>query len=165
MLGVSPGVVKKWCDSGQLDSYRVPSPTGRGGGKDRRILRSSLYSFARANGVPLSVASRRSVLLVALPASDAAAIREMFPDVEMAVAMSSFEAGVRLGVDRPCCIVVDSRSLGRIEASIIQSYVKSNYSSVSVVTLPDDLLSVSHAIGVRLAASEATRKEASHAGA
>lgn len=47
LVGVSVGMVVKWCDSGRLKSYLVPMST------HRRITRAALVAFAREHGLPL----------------------------------------------------------------------------------------------------------------
>lgn len=47
MLKLAPRTVTKWCDKGLLPSYRIPP------GRDRRIVKSDLVEFIKANRFPM----------------------------------------------------------------------------------------------------------------
>lgn len=48
LLSCCPRTATKWFDSGLLKGYRMPGPRGF-----RRVLRASVFEFARAHGIPI----------------------------------------------------------------------------------------------------------------
>lgn len=55
LVGVAPRTVAMWCDTGVLDSYRIPRGFGTKAGDagDRRVTRAALVKFLQEHGMPL----------------------------------------------------------------------------------------------------------------
>ena len=129
---VATSTVNKWFDSGQLKGFRVP------GSRHRRIPRENLAKFLRENGISLErldTATTSTVLLVTRDAQLVAALKRALPDfLELAVAPSSFEAGVQAEALRPASIVIDY-GIGRQMAEQIGRRLRSDGSLPEVVLI------------------------------
>ena len=93
ICNVAPRTVSKWFDSGQLKGYRIP------GSKDRRIPRSELDRFMKANNMPATMlpTGKIRVLIVDSNADSASALADTLrtkADYEVQTARNNFETGV-----------------------------------------------------------------------
>ena len=106
ICNVAPRTVSKWFDNGQLRGYRIP------GSKDRRIPKPQLLRFMRAHSIPLGeLETGRTYLLIVDndPALTAILKESLEADglYEVAVASTTFEAGVLAGTRPPHVMIVD----------------------------------------------------------
>lgn len=101
MIGVDPGSVANWIDSGVLKAHRTP-------GGHRRVDAEDLLRFLREHNMPIpaQLKDRPVRILVvdderAMTQMLAKAIRLQFPDYEVVEAHDGFRAGVPWRRKRP----------------------------------------------------------------
>jgi CheY-like chemotaxis protein len=109
MCGVSFPTVIKWIDSGLLKGYRIP------GSNARRVTQEALEDFAVKHKIPLldtgEEESGRPIQVLAVDDDKDILdlISDTFEDSDMEVhmAQSGFEAGVRLATIKPSVVILD----------------------------------------------------------
>jgi excisionase family DNA binding protein len=134
---VAPRTVSKWFDSGRLHGYRIP------GSPDRRIPREDFIRFLKANGMPLGnlESADNRILVIGADAPLQAILREHIRDrcdADIAVAASSFEAGIHAEQLNPTCVIVDL-AMGRIEAGqIVQAMQPARPTTIFLALTSDE---------------------------
>jgi hypothetical protein len=131
LCDVAPRTVAKWCDSGKLESIRIPS-NGHKGHRDRRIARSEVVRFLNEHGIPLDgLSSKPKALLIGCNPSVVHRIQEMVAgDLDVKSVASVFAAGREIQSWQPKTIVIDS-SVGLSAISEIASESKVPFGTVS----------------------------------
>jgi excisionase family DNA binding protein len=133
---VAAHTVSRWIDSGRLRGYRIP------GSQDRRVPREAFVEFLKANKMPMNgfEPGPKRILLIGVDS----ALRETLSqhilercEAEIAVASSSFEAGICAGRLGPDCVVIDL-ALGRIEAGQIVQGLRAARPATVFVALNGD---------------------------
>ena len=129
---VATSTVNKWFDSGQLKGFRVP------GSRHRRIPRENLVKFLNDNGISLEkldTATTSTVLLVTDNSKLVDALQRTLPGfLKLAIAPSSFEAGVQAETLRPASIVIDY-AIGREMAERIGRRLRADGSPTGLVLI------------------------------
>lgn len=138
---VVPRTVSKWVDSGRLKAFRIPF-----GLRERRILRKDLIRFLKEYGIPLGDLEDEAMVKVLIVAQDQALIENLRRELpversfKVAVAISSFHAGIQVEDLHPDCIIVDF-SIGRTEALMICRNLRRDIDFANIILialLPDD---------------------------
>lgn len=137
---VSGWSVRRWFNSGRLKGYRLP------GSQEIRVPRDYLIRFLKEHGMPLYDLEDEVMAKVLIVAQEQALIEELRSEMpldhsfKVAVAASSFDAGIQAGSFHPDSIIVDF-SIGRTEALQICQNVRRNdelSNVILVALLPDD---------------------------
>lgn len=113
---VAPRTVAKWFDTGELHGYRIP------GSRDRRVPIKELVQFMRAHGLPLEALPPDRASVVALDSRQApgagadvdpwhSAFHDR-PDLDLHVAATALEAGLRIARLDPCVVFLDADAPG-----------------------------------------------------
>lgn len=104
--GVAPRTASKWIDSGQLPGYRLPTAQHRHGA--RRVKRSELLEFLRANGMPTDHLER-CVLLVSDDDELVGQVRALVEGAgrTLATEAGTFAAGLVFDRLAPSAVIVD----------------------------------------------------------
>lgn len=107
MLHVDPGSVANWIDQGLLTAHRTP-------GGHRRVKTEDLKSFLREYKMPVPAelgGSRTKILIVddEAPVAHliAQAVKDHYPDFEIAEAHTGFNAGSQIATLRPDVVILD----------------------------------------------------------
>jgi PleD family two-component response regulator len=133
-------VVTKWFDSGRLKGYRIP------GCQDRRIPLEYLIKFLKENGMPLGDLEDEMLAKVLIVTQDQDMIENLIRRLpvgrsfRVALAASSFDAGIQAKSFHPDCVIVDF-FIGRTEALQICLNLRRNAKFADVILialLPDD---------------------------
>lgn len=133
-------------DSGELEGFKVP------GSRHRRIPRESLIKLLKDNGMPLGDLEDGDVTKVLIMAQDQVLIENIKRELQnlsssfkVAVANSSFEAGMQAESSHPDCVIVDFQ-IGKVEAIQICQNLRRNTvfaNTILIALLPDDGNSIS----------------------
>ncbi|MHC4221162.1 MAG: response regulator [Planctomycetota bacterium] len=121
---ISQQTIIRCFDSGRLEGFKVP------GSKFRRIPRSNLVKFMRANSIPLDNlnSGKKKILIV----DDDLEIVEMMVDIlirdsrfEIKTASSGYDAGIRTQQFRPDLILLDYM-LPDVNGNVVCETIRSN---------------------------------------
>lgn len=113
LIGVAPRTVSKWFDSGMLRGYRIPSIGHNRGGGERRVHRSELIRFLKANNMPLGLleeADWHKVLLIGCDPGVTVRLPALLLEADgfhFLEAASAFEAGLAMHTFAPDTIIID----------------------------------------------------------
>lgn len=132
---VATTTVNRWFDSGQLKGFRVP------GSKHRRIPRANLIEFLKGHGFPLERLADDDLRTVLLVSGDRSLGENLkgelsnLKNVELAVASSTFDAGIAVESGHADCVVVDFE-LGRLVAEDVCRMVRRRAGVLVIGLLP-----------------------------
>jgi len=142
LLGVDPGSVANWIDSGRLKAHRTP-------GGHRRVAVADMVAFLRAHNMPvpeeLKSGPVRVVVVDDEPAMTrmiARAIRAAHPEYEVIEAHDGFQAGSIVATVKPDVVVLDLRMPG-VDGFEVCRRIKSQQATrhatvIAVTAFPSD---------------------------
>jgi excisionase family DNA binding protein len=112
ILGVDPGSVANWVDSGALPAYRTP-------GGHRRVAAEDLVGFLRDHNMPVPPELQNTPVRVVIVDDEpdmaeliARAVGAAHPDYEVVEANDGFQAGTVVATLRPDVVILDLRMPG-----------------------------------------------------
>jgi len=112
MLGVDPGSVANWIDSGKLRAHRTP-------GGHRRVAPEDLLEFLREHNMPIPQDLQQSPVRIVVVDDEpdmarliAKAIKGAHADYEVTEATDGFRAGSVIATVKPDVVVLDLRMPG-----------------------------------------------------
>jgi excisionase family DNA binding protein len=105
LLMVTPTTVRRWSNSGKLNSLHSP-------GGHRRFLKEDIDTFASEQGISLvrTVVTRRKILVIDDDVAVADLLQEIISDssdAEVCTVNSGFEAGLKVKAFMPDTIITD----------------------------------------------------------
>ncbi|AOW78887.1 hypothetical protein A3Q34_19790 [Colwellia sp. PAMC 20917] len=105
LLMVTPTTVRRWCNSGKLNSLQSP-------GGHRRFLNADIDTFASEQGISLarSIIAKRKILIVDDDVAVAELLQEIIidsSDADVCTVNSGFEAGLKVKSFMPDTIITD----------------------------------------------------------
>jgi excisionase family DNA binding protein len=141
ICNVAPRTVSKWFDSGQLKGYRIP------GSKDRRIPRSELDRFMKANNMPTTMLPAGKIRILLVDSNEDAAATLAVPlrakaDYEVQIAHSNFETGVIAQRFAPHVLLISLLAEGINAAEVCKSiHACEDLQTIKVIALANEQLS------------------------
>ncbi len=112
MIGVDPGSVANWIDSGALKAHRTP-------GGHRRVAVADLVRFLREHKMPVPAGLEQAPVCVLIVDDEpdatriiARAIGHLHPDYEIVEVQDGFRAGTVVATLKPDVVILDLRMPG-----------------------------------------------------
>ncbi len=141
---VAPRTVSKWCDSGRLKHYRIPTEKDTGSKEgDRRVYKDDLVAFMRLTGmrVPAGLEICSRVLLIGFPPMAVSLLDGIYKSENIIFdsADNGFDAGVYCAKHLPQVIAMRPWSIPADDAiCMIQRIMLHDNAPHVLVLLPED---------------------------